>query len=203
MNLLLALLLLNPLSYHSNVQYAVAKTAIVEGITGRYTSECSAWVIKSNRQFTILVTAKHCIVDGNLGYAKFADGDGGIIVRQISSSEADIGLLEVLTKHSHPAAKIAQSIPLGEPLFVIGDPSNEPFAYSFATARRGGYMNADKGDRTYEIECGSCFHGDSGAGVFDADGEVIGSVSAGQAPDYPSVVAVAPAIYAKKLLSRL
>jgi hypothetical protein len=160
-------------------------------------------------------TAGHC---ANVGFSagRFFDGYtvyGGAI-RVVSRSEnADAATLFVNVDDARvqrtPIALPARAAPaLGTTLTVIGHPvaalraPNEG-RWTVTYARMGETVqNGETGAREYEIYCSRCGPGDSGSGVFDGEGRLVGivygiteidNVANGRLPDgtYANVIPVA------------
>ena len=172
-------------------------------ITARRATGVEAW------------TAGHCAMQP-FSVARFFDGYlvSGSAVRVLSHSETvDAALLlitvDAVRTRNMPPALFARAAPrLGSPLTVIGHPVSALRGFNegrwTTTYGRMGETVPDQatGALEYEVYCSRCGPGDSGSGVFDAEGRLIGivygvteieNVAGGRLPDglYADVIPVA------------
>jgi len=133
-------------------------------------------------------TAAHCTL-APLSIVRFFDGTAlrGAAVRVIArapSADAAAVLLPLgrARAAAFPLAVAGAAPPLGSIVSVIGHPVSALLApaagrWTVTYARMGETVpNPATGALEYEIFCGRCGPGNSGSGVFDADGRFIGIV---------------------------
>jgi hypothetical protein len=172
-------------------------------ITARRATGVEAW------------TAGHCTTLP-FSVARFFDGYlvSGSAVRVLLRSETvDAALLEVTvdavrTRNMAPAFRARSAPPMGTALTIIGHPTSALRGANegrwTTTAGRMGEVVPDQatGALEYEVYCSRCGPGDSGSGVFDPEGRLIGivygvteieNVAGGRLPDglYADVIPVA------------
>ena len=160
---------------------------------------CSGFVVESDGPISKIATARHCTEDEPISFfgvtlgvyhmvihdTVFYDGDDGIVTGVYVYPDADVAILTVVSNHPHPALRIANGdLYRGEHLFVFGNPDGMPWTYSDAIATRGNDMltPAQAGfdyhfANTKFIDCGSCYFGDSGGGVYDDAGRIEGMLN--------------------------
>lgn len=159
---------------------------------------CSGVVLWSSNEQTIVATARHCLEAG-IETVHFYDGDVGVVQAHRFSTTADVALLLVASKR-HAVAPTSNGVSEGDTLFVIGAPTGESWSYSSAHSRSGDRYDPAVNMPEYEMDCASCFFGDSGAPVFNLRGQVVGIDNLGGALNYPAVEDFVPIRFATALL---
>jgi hypothetical protein len=176
---------------------------------------CAGILSARTAQGLIAWTAGHC-ANHPLSLVRFFDGHEiyGSTVRVLLLSDA-IDAAEILLPLDPARIKNAQLVvrsrnvpPIGSTLTIIGHPVSElngpnEGLWTTTYARMGETMsNEESGAVQYEVYCSRCGPGDSGGGVFDAGGRLVGlvygvteleNVAGGRLPDglYADVVPVA------------
>jgi hypothetical protein len=176
---------------------------------------CAAVIIARRPQGLEAWTAGHCAMQP-FSIARFFDGQQvyGSAVHVLARSEtADAALLLITVDGSRaqktPTAMRARTVPpLGTTLTIIGHPVSAlrgPGEGRWTTTYgRMGETEPDQrtGALEYEVYCSRCGPGDSGSGVFDGEGRLVGivygvtqieNVAGGRLPDgvYADVIPVA------------
>ncbi len=176
---------------------------------------CAGVVLARRAQALEAWTARHCATHP-LSVVRFFDGHEifGSSVRVLSSSDAIDAALLLLpvdpaqARRAQLAVRSRNVPPLGSALTVIGHPVSAwrgPDQGRWTTTyARMGETAADPRTNAvrYDIACRRCGPGDSGSGVFDGDGRLVGivygvteiaNVAGGRLPDglYAQVVPVA------------
>lgn len=184
---------------------------------------CSGYIAEQSISGTTLtdtvVTARHCTnpnVETFLGVPVevvtitptrlvLLDGESFPAGPIIRSTDSDLSLIQFTDNVTRQTAS-TRTTPMerGEPLEILGMPDGRPFYLSTGSSSMGDYeTTADTDGADFAglevIECVSCFGGDSGAGVFDADGLVVGILDAGN--DVPGFAAIVPAYRVRELLA--
>jgi S1-C subfamily serine protease len=160
---------------------------------------CSGFVIRSDKAWEVIATARHCTRGLSDREVQFFDGDIGRIEGVMPSAYADVAVLYVHSRRHHPALPMTSKLDPGEPLFVVGMPSGNPWSYSAAHSRNGSLEYDVNGEPYITIESPGVYFGDSGGGVFTSSGAVVGVISSGGDPSYPNVVLCVPIGYAEEL----
>lgn len=194
-------LLLNP------VQRALSESVIVRADYRddqhrlvRNDDICSGVVIARTQDVYTIATARHCTYDDRLTNIQFYDGDSASVLGYSISKKADVAVVYALPKRDHPCAPLSSQVNLGQPFFLVGDSSGDHWSYSQLYSRNGSEIVYDKGDALLAFEGPSVFNGDSGSGIFDNDGNVVGILDAGSDPGRPAVVYAAPISYVTNLI---
>ena len=115
----------------------------------------------------------------------FKSGEA-LSVKSIYRFEAfDTAILTVHPDTLHSIVNFHDDFQIGEALFVYGMPGGSPWVMSLAYSQQGPLFISNLSGQipfqyqaTYGIDCSSCTGGDSGAGVFNGNGEVIGMADA-------------------------
>jgi hypothetical protein len=187
----------------------------VEWRTSTGYERCAAVITARRPQGLEAWTAGHCATQP-FSIARFFDGHQvyGSAVRVLARSEtADAALLLITVDgaraQSTPTAVRARTVPrLGTTLTIIGHPVSALRGPSegrwTTTYGRMGETEPDQqtGALEYEVYCSRCGPGDSGSGVFDSEGRLVGivygvtqieNVAGGRLPDgvYADVIPVA------------
>ncbi len=187
----------------------------VEWSTPAGYERCAAVITARRPQGLEAWTAGHC-AEQPFSIARLFDGYTmyGSRVRVIARSEtvdAARLLLSVDPAHARaarPAVRAQTVPPLGSTVTIIGHPVSALRAPNQGrwtiTYGRMGETEPDQqtGALEYEVYCGRCGPGDSGSGVFDADGHLLGlvygvteidNVAGGRLPDglYADVIPAA------------
>jgi hypothetical protein len=186
----------------------------IEWHTANGYERCAAVVTARRPEALEAWTAGHC-AEHPISAVRFFDGYAmyGTAVHVVTQSEsADAALLEVpvdaARARTTPLAVKARGVPsMGSTLTVIGHPvaalraANEG-RWTTTSARMGQTgPSAETGAIEYAIYCSRCGPGDSGSGVFDANGGLVGivygitameNVAGGRLPDgtYADVIPI-------------
>jgi S1-C subfamily serine protease len=152
---------------------------------GAVASGAGVIVRESSREIDILTVA-HIFRDtagtvrttnGEVGF--YADpGDPGEICKISDvrlSNDADLAMVIVRPTlfHRYGVVRLASALPnIGDPLTVIGHPNGVLFTESPATVISRRVATYD-----FAFRCSQCAPGDSGGGVFNARGELVGLVT--------------------------
>ena len=209
--LLLALLTATTVRAQGDLRPSIV---VIEWRTPTSIERCAAVITARRPDALEAWTARHC-VDSPLAIVRFFNGyqiygSNVRILEQSDSFDAARLLLPVAPLEARTtvtAVRARTGPPLGTPLTVIGHPvsglraSNEGLWTT--TSARMGETAADEqtGSPEYEIYCPQCGPGNSGSGVFDPAGHLIGivygvtqisNVAGGRLPDgqYADVVPV-------------
>jgi hypothetical protein len=149
---------------------------------------CAATVVGRHAGTLIALTAAHCTVAG-FSRVRFFDGAvvPGSAVRVISRSGSS-DLAEIAVRASAramrdtPSARTAARAPdIGDILAIVGHPVSAlrgPNAGRWTTfdGRMAQVTRNPNGALQFEIYCPLCGPGNSGSGVFDGDGRLVGIV---------------------------
>lgn len=214
----LFLCILNPLFAEDSVTKAQNSTVIVRATIDKvydpesgmpstesqYVGICSGFVIATNGTDELIVTAKHCTtgkdIEGLLGtvgvelltptYVQFFDGDVGVVKAVSRSQSFDLAVLLVHSNRRHPKLALSNHMRTAEKLFVFGMPLGIPWSYSTAVSMSGILRSPHEKpfDNLVQIECPSCGGGDSGAGVFNTSGRIVGVLVAGDGAAHSLIV---------------
>ncbi len=186
----------------------------VEWRTATGYERCAAVVVARRPQALDAWTAGHC-AEHPFSAVRFLDGFAmyGTAIRVVTRSEtADAALLEIpvdaTRARNTPLAVRARTAPsMGSTLTVIGHPvgalsaaNQGRWTTTFARMGETG-PNPETGAVEYAIYCTRCGPGDSGSGVFDAAGGLVGivygvtdmqNVAGGRLPDgtYADVIPI-------------
>lgn len=135
---------------------------------------CSAALYQD--QYHIL-TATHCVEDGNDITATTTHRGG----RQLNSGQivANDGRDHVVIRLERPLkgrpAQIAPMPPPGSPVYIYGNPSD--YRFLLRIGHVAGTFKGDDGTFYYVMDI-SGWHGDSGGGIYDQHGNIVGTVHA-------------------------
>ena len=170
---------------------------------------CSGFAVQKRGHYMNIMTAQHCTQDEELymwGVAVgkvsmvpsrvvFFNGDTAPVKHVYRAQGSDSAILIVQPMHHHPVVELRSKLPRrGEKLFVFGMPGGRPWMYSSAVGMDGVETEAANDGPLFAglipLECPSCYGGDSGAGVFDSRGRVVGFIDAGLGQ--PALAAMVP-----------
>lgn len=163
----------------------------VDGIKDAYDEPiCSGSILRAVGAYEDILTARHCTVDeqGMFGTVKvtpahvhFWDGDVGVVQSISRDPHADIAVLHVHSMRRHPhTIRFADSMHMGEPVFMVGLPNGIYWNLSTALIMSAVEISPQPPDfvNLVQLECASCYGGDSGAAVYDDAGHVVGLLDA-------------------------
>ena len=127
----------------------------------------------------IVATARHCIQGYDMWVVEFPDGDMVTVTDSIFDLDDDCGLLYT-KKECKTFAEIhaVPDIRIGDEIFIVGAPYDHAFMemVTIGTFAKHAQLLWD-GD--YFLAHCSSYPGNSGGGVFNAQGQVIGLIVAG------------------------
>lgn len=165
---------------------------------------CTGWVYYTKGTYAVIATAKHCVLlevltkkekeeDGSTyqytmsmvpSHIKFFDGDiGSYMDTGEVSKGTDLAIFTVHSVRHHPYATMNSNLHRGQTLYVFGTPNGQPWSLSTAMAMQGPIYNALGNNEIapngvyVEIECNSCYYGNSGGALFNSKGEVVGMIT--------------------------
>jgi hypothetical protein len=170
---------------------AIAQATSAQIHMGDYA--CSGTVIGSTASVAKVLTAKHCAALA-VSSIDFRDGEIGTPIRGYVAKYSDVAIILVNVRHPHYAAAFAtRAAQTGEDVLLFGLSQDIPW-----TLARGFIMGADHVityDQKYRNDvmagqtimetpfgCVGCDEGDSGSGVFNMEGRLVG-VFAAMSPD--------------------
>lgn len=131
-------------------------------------------IIGNDRGIVRILTAGHVADMADL-QVHFFRGEAETPERVAYDVNNDIGVVYVRVMYGYPIAPIAQQLPsAGANVTVVGHPQGNLYTHSTASVI-GFYGVAPI--VTPVLSCESCDHGDSGGGVFDAQGDLVGVIS--------------------------
>jgi len=152
---------------------------------------CSGSILASDGTDEVILTAKHCTESTVESFSSkmlmlrdvhFFDGDVGHVKAIYKDQELDVALLLVHSMRKHKDhIQLANHLGIGEPLFVYGMPHGFFWSLSTATAMNGNVEFSPDPPvfkNFLQIECMSCYGGNSGGAVFNMKGQVVGVFSA-------------------------
>jgi S1-C subfamily serine protease len=157
---------------------------------------CTGVVAAVNGTDELIVTARHCVdtavernPDGSVESTihvipqnvVFFDGDVGRIVGMAVYGQADLGVLVVHSMLRHEAATFdGRHTAPDSPATVLGMPLGKFWTFSNAQLT-GAMQTIDPGNGPFDAMvavCDTCNRGDSGGGVYNSQGFVVGILSA-------------------------
>lgn len=148
-------------------------------------------VCSGTRSYTAIITSRHCL-EGPSKQLRFQ----GILVNVETVMIRGENIWVFTDRNWGPPPKMAKPPKKGEPLYLIGNPANgDQLA---RTATLAGTMRTPIGE-VFVVTC-ACWHGDSGAGIFNAKGELVGvflgafNFGANEASGVPSLFALPVAV---------
>jgi hypothetical protein len=159
-------------------------------------SVCSGFIASSKHGHERIVTAAHCSgievsngpVVSTLEHipimVKFSDGDLGKIVDYTFDHDNDILILDVHSRHGHPAAVLTQSYQSGDDFTTYGLSHNLEWVTGRAFASRSSRAHGEEvdglaGEDLRPLGVVGVMEGNSGSGVFDRHGRVVGIIDGG------------------------
>ena len=137
-------------------------------------------VVARDGDVLTIATAAHVIKDG--GPMRILDTSrqayyAVIDVRQIPAG--DLALVRVRAQPQSPQPVALATAAPGEPVWVWGHPDNAFWTLATGTVTRVDARLPHRDDTPrITITCDRCAHGDSGAGVFNAKGQLVGILTA-------------------------
>lgn len=147
---------------------------------------CSGVDIGRRGPYEMILTARHCVHRTREDRAdnmtptpmrvKFNDGTRYLVMRYEYAPHDDIGVLLIPATGRAPAIFSTQPIERGGDYFVFGMPNGYPWSYVPATSMQGSQDSrvAEPWKTTILVACPACGPGDSGGGLFDANGTLLG-----------------------------
>ncbi len=167
---MLSLILLAILSLDDKIQQSEAHLVTKS-------SECSGTLIAPG----VVLTARHCVGEA-FDYVEIGGPDTSykLFGKVIKSKNADLALVMVPDATRDPVANLATQPPhRGDDFRLIGLSFDVPWALSkgFVMSAYPADIRYHKDPRTYHVtalSCMGCDEGDSGAGVFNDQGELEG-----------------------------
>lgn len=157
---------------------------------------CSAVAIAPD----VLVTARHCIPPGDVfegGVVVRPDGLGGVVVGVTVVTDADVALLRVAGPPL-PYAQVADVEAIGQRAHVLGYGCSRGRKLEARPVTFLGRWSTDFPDDPYlDVWSGVGCKGDSGGGVFDAAGRLVGVSTRISVEGEPMVFAVPAAPLAR------
>jgi len=150
----------------------------------RTTVKIGAGVVVSHAGSGLIVaTAAHVVSSGGLSVVT-SRGERLNVIKVRTIAGFDLALLET-SPYIGPVVTATFGAPaLGAPVHVWGHRLERPYVES-----TGSVLDLDPvlpegpAQGRFAIECASCDHGDSGGGVFDADGRLIGILEGARRDD--------------------
>lgn len=151
---------------------------------------CSGVLFSTGSDFDIVVTARHCVkkttgADGAVNptplSVKFNDGAHYQVVGTDSAPNDDIGLL-IVQKTSREAISInTNGVERGADYFAFSMPNGYAWSYTPASSMQGDkFSNSINPWKFTDLfTCPGCGPGDSGGGMFDDNGDLVGITVAG------------------------
>lgn len=151
------------------------ETVVITGNTpGEGPSIGAGVIIGNNGGMVRILTAGH-IADMTDLQVTFYGGEVETPARAEYDVNSDIGIVYVRVMYGYPIAPIATALPVpGAHVTVVGHPLGNLYAHSDASVL--GYYGVAP-ILTPVLDCDTCQHGDSGGGVFDANGSLVGVIS--------------------------
>jgi hypothetical protein len=151
-------------------------------IDGKAAYGCAVIVAADARTVT-LVTAKHNLAIADAQYI-LTTGERLEVVRTRPLDAGDLTYVDALRPHrTFAVAEYAPVPAAGETLQLWGPIANVPFTPHAARVRLLDARITDAPIDSLALDCPDCDHGDSGTGVFDARGRLIGIITRGYYAD--------------------
>lgn len=183
---------------------------------------CSGYVAWSKGTFSVVVTARHCAESHEITFfgvpvgdvniepstVRYYNGDVGVVMAVAKDEKLDLAVLAVRSLRKHPYADLRKDpVHLAERIFVYGSPGDFTWMLQPASVLQGNIPvirdpKYPQWSTAFALDCPSCGGGDSGAGVYDDAGRVVGILVAGTGGD-PLFSLAVPAADVKSLLDRV
>lgn len=121
------------------------------------------------------LTARHCLLDGfNGGVLAHPDGRVFGVVQAVVASDADIAFLRILPAAREPAP-LGEVVEVGQAAHVLGYGCSSGVQLEARPVRFVGRFKPSRpDDLLLDVWEGRACRGDSGGGVFDAEGRLLG-----------------------------
>lgn len=176
--------------------YEVYTDPLVVALTGKHDDTlenvpyCSGVLVARDDNYDAIATAGHCdhkiteqgdeIFPTPLS-VKYNDGTHYPVLGYGHAANDDIGILIVAKTHRQVTKISASGVKRGADYFAFSMPNGYAWSFVPATSMQGDkYSNAmDPWKFTNLMTCPGCGPGDSGGGMFDADGNLVGITVAG------------------------
>lgn len=196
------------LSMHSIIQHAYATSVVIvadyEGDDGtmRYgLPVCSGFVVSSDKATELIATARHCTNEVDDRAVQFFDGDIGRVEGVLASQDADVAVLVVQSRRSHPIVQFSGTLDPGDRCFMVGMPSGDMWSYSTLYSRNGSQVFETQDDGpALTFEAPAVYEGDSGGAIYNPLGQVVAVLDGGDDPERPNVVFASPASYVQAMI---
>ena len=133
-------------------------------------------VIAENGTTIRVITANHVATFGNLTI-NFEDGTAVPAHVLVAYPQNDLAIIEATVDATHAAAirPAVVGVPRSnEPVHIWGSGNAGPALESGAIAHVGDALPDGPANGRYPLNCDTCHRGDSGGGIFDAQGDLVG-----------------------------
>lgn len=166
------------------------ETVIVYAPNGRETNIGAGVIVGMRGDALIIATAAHVITDGALRVQL----DSGAVLNVVDVEripQFDLAMLETSAFQGTIATAALAAPSDGEKVHVWGHRLTQPFVESEASV-----IDVDPAlpegpaDGRFAIECETCDHGDSGAGIFDSRGRLLGILEGARRDEHGNIVFV-------------
>lgn len=135
-------------------------------------------LIGHHGNFYAILTAKHVVTHPGRLFVIFRDYHAAHVIAIERTSAQDLATVYVTTPRSYPVVTLASIPPSdGDRAFVLGHPLNTFWQQSSSIVVGSAFVNLTH-SRDMAMVCGGCTFGDSGGPVLNAQGELIGDMSA-------------------------
>ncbi|MGH7756559.1 MAG: trypsin-like peptidase domain-containing protein [Vulcanimicrobiaceae bacterium] len=193
----------------------------VEDVSRAERTLCSGVVIgRTASNDVVILTARHCFMPSPVAFlgfvvgeelphpdaVDFKDGDSGAITSVVLFTDNDLAEVTASPLRAHTVVPLAATPPYrGTPLVVFGDNGDIPWVWSSATAASGADtypLTVGLTHYRYSVlDCASCNHGDSGAGIFEgaatAHPRLVGILSNGNGQGLIGYTSITPTLLAR------
>lgn len=163
----------------SALAQAKQQTFVVQVCTDEHHAAAigSGVVVRRDGDTLTLVTAAHVVLQkGTLRILDTSRQSLYDVIDEQLLSDYDLALIRVRAQRAFPVVPVsfAQAAP-GEPVFIWGHTGEGFWELASGSVREtNARIPGVSGSPRMTIECASCSHGDSGSGVFDAQGHLLG-----------------------------